>query len=92
MPWAAGPRVCPGKKFSQVEFVAVLACLMKGYHVEPDTGDKASKTAASATLMDEAKQSSFNFLLKVKHPERIRVRCMPRSVKEEAPVSTSAAI
>lgn len=25
LPWTSGPRVCPGKKFSQVEFVAVLA-------------------------------------------------------------------
>ncbi|KAF7557887.1 hypothetical protein G7Z17_g253 [Cylindrodendrum hubeiense] len=79
LPWAAGPRVCPGKKFSQVEFVAVLACLLKGYRVEPDTGGKLSKAAASDLLMEEAKQSSFNFLLKVKHPERLRLRCVPRN-------------
>ncbi|KAI9164115.1 Cytochrome P450 monooxygenase calL [Paramyrothecium foliicola] len=64
LPWAAGPRVCPGKKFSQVEFVAVLACLLKEYRVEPDNGGKASKEEASGKLMDEVRQSSFNFLLK----------------------------
>ncbi|KAF4452053.1 cytochrome P450 3A7 [Fusarium albosuccineum] len=80
LPWAAGPRVCPGKKFSQVEFVAVLACLLKEYKVEPDTtGGQCSKAEASSLLMEEAKLSSFNFLLKVKHPERVRVRCVPRN-------------
>ncbi|EXM33290.1 Cytochrome P450, E-class, group I [Fusarium oxysporum f. sp. vasinfectum] len=77
LPWAAGPRVCPGKKFSQVEFVAVMACLLKEYTVEPDAeGDL--KEAASRALMEEAKQSSFNFLLKVKHPEKIKLRCVRR--------------
>jgi cytochrome P450 len=28
-PWTVGPRVCPGKKFSQVEFVAVIARLFQ---------------------------------------------------------------
>lgn len=28
VPWAHGPRICPGKKFSQVEFVAVISCLL----------------------------------------------------------------
>ncbi|KAF5631729.1 cytochrome p450 3a7 [Fusarium sp. NRRL 52700] len=73
LPWAAGPRVCPGKKFSQVEFVAVMACLLMDYTVEPDAeGD--FKEEASRALMEEAKQSSFNFLLKVKHPEKIKLR------------------
>ncbi|WXC56491.1 hypothetical protein SNK03_002425 [Fusarium graminearum] len=80
LPWAAGPRVCPGKKFSQVEFVAVLASLLKEYTVEPDAdGEGDLKTAASMALMEEAKQSSFNFLLKVKHPEKIKLRCVRRS-------------
>jgi cytochrome P450 len=82
LPWAAGPRVCPGKKFSQVEFVAVLACLLKEYTVEPDAdgqGDDNLTTAASMALMEEAKQSSFNFLLKVKHPEKIKLRCVRRN-------------
>ncbi|RKL41424.1 hypothetical protein BFJ72_g5851 [Fusarium proliferatum] len=78
LPWAAGPRVCPGKKFSQVEFVAVMACLLKDYTVEPDAEGDHLKEAASRALMEEAKQSSFNFLLKVKHPEKIKLRCVRR--------------
>ncbi|KAL2822427.1 cytochrome P450 monooxygenase [Aspergillus granulosus] len=32
-PWGAGPRVCPGQRFSQIEIVAVLLCLLKDYRV-----------------------------------------------------------
>ncbi|KAG0647532.1 Multidrug resistance fer6 [Hyphodiscus hymeniophilus] len=28
IPWADGPRICPGKKFSQVEFVAAISVLL----------------------------------------------------------------
>lgn len=34
-PWSGGPRVCPGQKFAQVEFVAVLACVLRGAKVKP---------------------------------------------------------
>ena len=29
-PWITGPRACPGKKFSQVEFVRVVAEMVSG--------------------------------------------------------------
>lgn len=32
--WASGPRSCPGRKFSQVEFVAALATLFQDCIVE----------------------------------------------------------
>ena len=35
LPWSGGPRVCPGMKMSQVEFVATLATLFRYAHVEP---------------------------------------------------------
>ena len=35
IPWADGPRECVGRKFSQVEFVAVLASLFREYSVRP---------------------------------------------------------
>lgn len=37
LPWATGQRLCPGKKFSQVELVAVLAVLFRSYTVRPET-------------------------------------------------------
>lgn len=35
IPWADGPRECVGRKFSQVEFVAVLASLFRQHRVRP---------------------------------------------------------
>ncbi|KAG6356244.1 hypothetical protein INS49_015631 [Diaporthe citri] len=34
-PWGEGPQICPGKKFAEVEEVAVLASLFKGHRVLP---------------------------------------------------------
>lgn len=35
VPWAEGPRNCPGKKFAQVEFVGVMATLFRNHRVRP---------------------------------------------------------
>lgn len=35
VPWAEGPRNCPGKKFAHVEFVAVMATLFHKHRVQP---------------------------------------------------------
>ncbi|KAF2108753.1 cytochrome P450 [Lophiotrema nucula] len=34
-PWSSGPRICPGMKFAQVEFAAVLAILLHSARVSP---------------------------------------------------------
>ncbi|KAH7119108.1 cytochrome P450 [Dendryphion nanum] len=33
-PWSGGPRVCPGQKFAQVEFVAVIARVIRSVRVK----------------------------------------------------------
>lgn len=35
--WSGGPRACPGKKFSQVEIVAMIATLLRSYRLKPMT-------------------------------------------------------
>ena len=32
-PWGEGPQICPGKKFAEVEAVAVLAYLFQGHRL-----------------------------------------------------------
>lgn len=34
LPWSAGPRVCPGQKMAQVEFVGVMATLFAQHRME----------------------------------------------------------
>lgn len=34
IPWSAGPRVCPGQKMAQVEFVAIFLTLLRRHRIE----------------------------------------------------------
>jgi cytochrome P450 len=52
VPWAAGPRVCPGKKFSQVEFVAVISSLLRDHRVRPVLMKGESEKNASERLFE----------------------------------------
>ncbi|RYO79713.1 hypothetical protein DL764_009994 [Monosporascus ibericus] len=46
-PWADGPQGCAGKKFSQVEAVAMLACLFKTHRLHPKTQTADAKDEPS---------------------------------------------
>ncbi|KAJ4361504.1 hypothetical protein N0V95_001841 [Ascochyta clinopodiicola] len=63
LPWATGQRVCPGKKFSQVEVVAVLALLLRGHTVQPQL--RAGET------MDEARRRVFEAGMEIEHEGHI---------------------
>lgn len=74
MPWAAGPRVCPGKKFSQVEFVAVISSLFKNHRVRPVLMTGESEKDGSERLMKVIKDSHYEIAIKMAHPEKLQVR------------------
>ncbi|KAH8805295.1 cytochrome P450, family 5, subfamily A [Xylogone sp. PMI_703] len=71
VPWASGPRVCPGKKFAQVEFVAVIARLFMKHRVEakPMTGETGEMTVER--VKDCLLDSSITITLSMRHPERV---------------------
>jgi cytochrome P450 len=50
LPWAFGQRICPGKKFSQVELVAALVMLFRNHVVGPQVQPGQSVDEARATL------------------------------------------
>jgi cytochrome P450 len=79
VPWAAGPRVCPGKKFSQVEFVAVLSSVLKGHRVRPVLVKGESDKDASERLLRVIRDSYFEIAIKMKHPEELTVRWEKRT-------------
>jgi cytochrome P450 len=74
VPWAHGPRVCPGKKFSQVEFVAVISYLLKGHRVRPVLLSGESEKDALERILRVVKDSYMEIAIKMKHPKRLRVR------------------
>ena len=78
VPWAHGPRVCPGKKFSQVEFVAVIASLLKSHRVRPTSLDGESQVTASQRILEVLEDSGVDITFKMRHPERIRLKWSDR--------------
>jgi cytochrome P450 len=81
LPWATGQRVCPGKKFSQVEIVAVLAYIFRDYTVQPElrTGESLEQARerifeTSLTIDHEGK-----ILHEMRHPESIALTWTKRA-------------
>lgn len=42
LPFSEGARVCPGKRFSPVEIIAVISLIFRNWSVELDVGKRAS--------------------------------------------------
>lgn len=68
--WSVGPRICPGKKFSQVEFVAVISTLLKSYRVEPMFIEGKMKSAQQArdALLEVVNDSENVITPKMRRP------------------------
>ena len=64
-----------GVKFSQVEFVAVVACLLreKRLSIVPNATESRDDTVKRVRNVTE--DCDFQLLLRMKHPEEIRLRC-----------------
>jgi cytochrome P450 len=73
--WSEGARDCPGRKFSQVEFVATLATLLKDWGVDPVLEQGESPEAARQRVADLIEQDSAPVLiLQMLHPDRAPLR------------------
>lgn len=72
--WAEGPRACPGKKFSQLEIIAVLTTLLRRSSVQlvPQSG-MTLKQAQEAALQ-AVENSRVRLTLQIQNPESIHVR------------------
>jgi cytochrome P450 len=70
--WSEGARDCPGKKFSQVEFVATMAALFRDWRVTPaplHSGE--SREEAQKRVLDLIEHDSAPvLLLQMLHPEK----------------------
>ncbi|ORY15312.1 putative cytochrome P450 [Clohesyomyces aquaticus] len=81
LPWLFGPRVCPGKKFSQVEFVAIIAQILSEYRIEPTMRDGESKDRARERMVGVVGDKFFNISAHLKRPEDGEVRFVRRDTK-----------
>ncbi|KAK7748118.1 hypothetical protein SLS53_001371 [Cytospora paraplurivora] len=79
--WSEGVRNCPARKFSQVEFVATIATLLRDWRVDPvplnasESGDDARKRVMNVIETD----CGAVLLLQMLHPERIALTWSRRS-------------
>ncbi|MCJ1244328.1 hypothetical protein MMC30_001526 [Trapelia coarctata] len=73
IPWSDGPRVCPGKKFAQVEFVAVIARLFHTHRVFPVPEAGEDSVSAMERTLGIVKDSHMTFLLQMRDPSRVRL-------------------
>ena len=79
-PWSDGQRNCPGKKFSQVEFVAVIARLLHRHRVVPERLAGESAAQAQQRLLAVVNDGSVNMLLQMRDPSRVAVRWVRREL------------
>lgn len=75
-PWSDGPQNCPGAKFSKVEAVAVLACLLKTHRLgikrEPGEGENGARERLIECINDV----NLEILLRMRDADRIKLVCM----------------
>ncbi|KAF2235509.1 cytochrome P450 [Viridothelium virens] len=72
-PWSEGAQNCPGRKFSQVEFVAVVASLFQSLLVRPVLAEGESMEQARKRLLEIAEKSSHGVLLRMKNADDVRL-------------------
>ncbi|KAK0124571.1 hypothetical protein ONS95_009520 [Cadophora gregata] len=73
IPWASGPRVCPGKKFAQVEFVAVMARLFRKHRAGVVVEDGELEGEVKRRVFDTVEDSKLGMTLRMNHPERVKL-------------------
>jgi cytochrome P450 len=77
-PWSGGPRICPGMKMAQVEFVAVIFTLFSKYRVEAVPKSGESLGDAQEKLRSVTMDSFPRLTLQMNHPENAVMRWTPR--------------
>ncbi|KAG8525756.1 uncharacterized protein KY384_000516 [Bacidia gigantensis] len=72
--WSEGMKKCPGKKFAQVEAVAVLARLFRDHRVDPVPMNGCSTAQMLAKVMAAVEDSDVELLLGMRDPRSVSVQ------------------
>lgn len=71
MGWSEGARDCPGRKFSQVEFVATVATVFRGGRVDPVVQSGEDMGAARRRVLNHIMEDTgYVLLMQMLHPEK----------------------
>ncbi|EKG20449.1 Cytochrome P450 [Macrophomina phaseolina MS6] len=71
MAWLDGNHVCPGKKFSQVEYAALLVTLLRDHYVEPVKEAGEDIEQARKRAKDCLADSGVNLVFQMLRPETV---------------------
>jgi cytochrome P450 len=77
-PWIFGSRVCPGKKFSQVEFVALIAQILSKWRIQVAVTGQSFEVARDGLLKMLSDEKYFNISTHLLHPEAAGVKFVKR--------------
>lgn len=75
LPWSDGPQNCPGLKFSQVEFVAVIATLFQQHRVSVVLNPGETEEQGCKRAMATSQDCEMVMLLRLKNPDSVRLHC-----------------
>ena len=78
LPWSSGPRICPGMKMAQVEFVGVMSTLLRRCKVEVVVRKDESVDHARRKLVDTMEDSQSKLTLNMNRPREVRLRFVRR--------------
>lgn len=75
LPWSGGPRICPGMKMAQVEFVAAFVTLFRSAQCEPlPTMGLEKPEDPKARLQDIMAKSIAKLTLTVRDAKEVQLR------------------
>jgi cytochrome P450 len=75
IPWSGGPRICPGLKMSQVEFVATMATLFRSAHCEAlPTAGIEDPEALRQRLLQLMGDTVSKLTLQMRNPGGVQLR------------------
>ncbi|KAL8796096.1 MAG: hypothetical protein Q9195_001428 [Heterodermia aff. obscurata] len=78
VPWADGPRNCPGQKFAQVEFVAVMAALFVRFRVKPVLQQGQTEGDGRSLLQSMVDGSRISAItLQMQEPKKVALEWYP---------------
>jgi cytochrome P450 len=72
--WSHGERICPGKRFSQVELAAVLAVLFRNHGVEPVPEGGESLGDARKRAQEKSLDIQMTLLNEMYRPESVGLK------------------
>ncbi|KAB5582873.1 cytochrome P450 monooxygenase-like protein [Coniochaeta sp. 2T2.1] len=72
-PWSDGLRVCPGKKFGQVEHLSLMASVFRDHAVEAAAEGDETVAQTKDRIMGVVKDSGMTLNVAMYHPEKAKL-------------------